>query len=386
MKRVPLVSVLVAGLLAVTACGSSGSSANSNTAESPAAGSTSAADTGSADTGSADTGSADTGSADTGSADTSSADTSSADTSSADSGSADSGSADSGSADSGSADTGAGSAASSAGALPKEPGSVVVGSAGFPENALLAEIYAGAMAAKGVTVTKHLNIGERGVYLAALKGGEIGFVPEYSGSILANLKPDAAEKSTEEVDAALAKAAGAAGFATTKSSPAQDSDTITVTQETAAKYKLSSIADLKAVAGELTLGAPAQFKTRPDGIPGLEKVYGVKFGTFTPTEAGGAVTVNALKSGSIDAADIFSTDASIAKNNFVSLKDPQSMFAAQNIVPLFSQKVLTQPMAEACDAVSAKLDTATLASLVAKVSGGNGEAVAKEWLASVNLG
>jgi len=365
MKRSYIAPVLAAGLLALSACGSSGSSATSNATTTPAAAGSTATDSTAA-------GSTETDSTAAGSTDSSAA------------GSTGSGATDSSAVGSGASGSSTDAAGSSG--LPTEPGSVTVGSAGFPENALLANIYGGAMAAKGVKVSKHLNIGERGVYLTALKGGEIGFVPEYSGSILLNLNPGATEKSAEDVDAALKKAAAAAGFATTKYSPAQDADTITVTKATADKYKLKSIADLKSVAGQLTLGAPAQFKTRTDGIPALEKVYGVKFGNFTPTEAGGAVTVNALKGGSIDAADIFSTDAAIAQNGFVSLTDPQSMFAAQNVVPLFSQKVLTKPMEDASNAVSAKLDTKTLAALVAKVSGGNSEAVAREWLKSVNLG
>ena len=42
-----------------------------------------------------------------------------------------------------------------------DAGTIVVGSANFPENALLAEIYAGALTAKGVKVEKKLNIGSR---------------------------------------------------------------------------------------------------------------------------------------------------------------------------------------------------------------------------------
>ncbi|MGI8416485.1 MAG: ABC transporter substrate-binding protein [Nakamurella sp.] len=263
---------------------------------------------------------------------------------------------------------------------------MTVGSADFPENELLADIYGDAMAAKGVKVTKRTNIGERPIYMAALASGEIGFVPEYSGSILVYLDPKATAKKPADVFAALQKTAGAAGFVATKYAEAQEADTITVTKETVAKYKLTSIADLKSVAGQLTLGAPALFKSRSDGIKGLQDTYGVKFGTFTPTKAGGSVTVNALKSGAIDAADIFSTDPSIAANGFVSLADPKSMFAAQNVVPLFSKKVLSQSMQDACDAVSAKLDTKTLASLVVKVTGGNADSIAQEWLKSMSLG
>jgi osmoprotectant transport system substrate-binding protein len=323
MKRISLALAATAGVLALAACGSSGSSASSNSPSSPSS----------------------------------------------------------------AAGGGSSTASGATGALPSQPGSVKIGSAAFPESVLLADIYGDAMAAKGVKVSKKLNIGERGVYIAALRDGSIGAVPEYTGSILDYLDPTAAQKTPADVYTALQAKAASSGFAVGQYAAAQDSDTITVTQQTATKYHLKSIGDLKPVAGKLTLGAPAQFKTRADGVPALQKVYGVVFGRFTPTQAGGTVTVNALKGGSIDAADIFSTDPSILANHFVSLQDPKSMFAAQNIVPLFSKKVLTKPMLDACNAVSAKLDTKTLATLVSEVSGGKDpDAVAKAWLSSVGLG
>ncbi|HEY3716032.1 MAG TPA: ABC transporter substrate-binding protein [Jatrophihabitantaceae bacterium] len=268
---------------------------------------------------------------------------------------------------------------------PAGPGSITVGSAGFTENILLADIYADAMSAKGVKVTKHTNIGERPIYMKALNDGSIDFIPEYSGSILSYLDSSATAKSPTDVDAALQQKLSDKLVAL-KYSPAQDSDTITVTQETATKYNLKSIADLAAVAGKLTLGAPAQFKTRADGVPALKSVYGVTFGRFTPLQAGGAITVTALKNGTVQAADIFSTDSSIAKNGFVSLEDPKNMFAAQNVVPILTKAKVTQPMVDACNAVSEKLDTKTLADLVAKAGTGDPDSVAKTWLASVGLG
>ena len=275
--------------------------------------------------------------------------------------------------------------ATGAGGYPTSPGSLTVGSAGFTENVLLADIYADAMSAKGVKVSKHLNIGERPIYMKALDDGSIDFIPEYTGSILSFLDASATAKTPSDVYAALQQKLDPKQVAL-QYAAAQDSDTITVTQATVQKYHLKSIADLASVASKLTLGAPAQFKTRPDGVPALKSVYGVTFGRFTPLEAGGAITVTALKNGTIDAADIFSTDSSIAKNNFVSLTDPKSMFAAQNIVPIVTKAKLTQPMVDACNAVSAKLDTKTLASLVDKASSGDPDKVAKDWLSSVGLG
>jgi osmoprotectant transport system substrate-binding protein len=270
--------------------------------------------------------------------------------------------------------------------LPSQPGSITIGSADFGESELLADIYGDAMAAKGVKVSKHLKIGERGVYMAAMKDGSITAVPEYTGSILPFLLgKSTSAKTPDEVYSQLQTVAANNGFAVSKFSAAQDSDTITVTQATATKYHLKSIGDLKSVAKNLTFGGPAQFKTRPDGIPALKTVYGVQFGRFTVTDAGGSVTVNALKNGSVDAADVFSTDPSIAANHFVSLADPKSMFAAQNVVMLFSKKSLTQPMLDASNAVSAKLDTTTLASLDAKLSSSDADTVAKTWLKQQGL-
>lgn len=278
-------------------------------------------------------------------------------------------------------------ASASPSGTPSAPGSITVGSADFPESTLLADLYADAMSAKGVAVTKKFNIGERAAYMAALKDGSIGFIPEYTGSILYYLDSSATAKTPAAVYAALQTAASGQGLTVLNFARAQDSDTITVTMATAARYHLTSIADLKSVAGRLTFGAPAQFQTRADGIPALKSVYGVTFGHFTPLQAGGTITVTALKSGSIDAGDIFSTDPSLANNHFVALQDPQSMFAAQNIVPLVAASKLSQPMADACNAVSAKLDTATLAGLLAKVaSGSDPDIVAKDWLVSVGLG
>ena len=264
-------------------------------------------------------------------------------------------------------------------------GSLTIGSADFTENALLADIYADALKAKGVSITKKLNIGERAVYWKAMQDGSIDFIPEYNGSILAYLSPSSTAKSTADVSSALPTAIGGKLKALTPA-PAQDSDTITVTKATASKYNLTSIADLASVASHLTFGAPAAFQTRPDGIPALKSVYGVTFGTFTALSASGTVTVTSLQNGTIDAGDIFSTDPSFAQDGFVALSDPKNMFAAQNITPIVAQAKLTPTIETTVDAVSAKLTTAILASLDAKVGTGDPDPVAQQWLASVGLG
>jgi osmoprotectant transport system substrate-binding protein len=284
----------------------------------------------------------------------------------------------------GSSGGGSSSGSSTTASANPSAGSLTIGSADFTESALLADIYADALAAKGVKITKKLNIGERSVYVKALQDGSIDFIPEYNGSILAFLDPKATAKSTPEVTAALPAALGSKLTALTPAA-AQDSDTITVTKATADKYHLTSIADLVPVAGKLTFGAPAAFQTRPDGIPSLKSVYGVTFGTFTALSASGTVTVTSLKNGTIDAADIFSTDPSFAADSFVALTDPKNMFAAQNVTPVVATAKLTPTIRDTLNAVSAKLTTAILADLDTKVGTGDPDAVAKQWLTSQGL-
>ena len=275
-------------------------------------------------------------------------------------------------------------AAPSESAAPSD--TIVVGSADFAENALLAEIYAGALSAKGVKVTKKLNIGSRETYIPGLEDGSIDLIPEYSGVLMQYFNKDATATSPDEVYTAL-QSAVPTQLTVLEKAAAEDKDSITVTKETADKYTLKSIADLKPVAKDLVLGGPPEWKTRPTGAPGLKKVYGLEFKSFKALDAGGPLTINALKKGTVQAADVFSTDPNIPANGWVVLDDPNSLFAAQNIVPLINKAKASATVTAALNAVSAKLDTPTLAELVKKVvlDKGDPETVAKEFLTTSGL-
>ena len=263
---------------------------------------------------------------------------------------------------------------------------IVVGSANFQENVVLANIYAGALKAKGVKVSTKLNIGSRETYIPAVKDGSIDLIPEYSGVLLQYFDKNATAVSATDVYAALQKATPQPLTVLTQSQ-AEDKDAIVVTKETAAKYNLKSIADLAPVAGKLTLGAPPEFQIRPDGIPGLQKTYGVKFKTFKKLDAGGPLTANALKNGQIDAGDIFTTDPLIAQNGWVVLEDPKNLYTAQNVLPLINSSKASATVKSALDAVSAKLTTEDLVKLNEQVSlqKQNAETVAQKWLADAGL-
>ena len=243
---------------------------------------------------------------------------------------------------------------------------IVVGSADFTESALLAEIYAGALEAEGVSVEKTLNIGSREAYIPALQDGSIDLIPEYTG-VLAHYFDETATATESDAVYEELKAALPDTLAVLDKAEAEDKDAIAVTRETAEEYSLTSIADLAAVAGELTLGAGPEWKTRASGVPGLEKVYGAEFESFRALDAGGPLTVQALKNGQVDAANLFTTDPNIAVHDFVVLEDPENLFAAENVVPLITKSKLTDTISDTLNEVSANLDTETLAALLERV-------------------
>lgn len=263
-------------------------------------------------------------------------------------------------------------------------GDIVVGSADFPESVLLAEIYAGALQAKGINATTKTRIGSREIYLKALEDGSIQVVPEYTGALAFYYDKDFALTDPEEVYAAV-KDLIPETFAVLDKSAAEDKDSIVVTKATADAKGLTTIEDLKGVAGDMSLGAPPEFEKRPQGIPGLKETYGVTFGSFRPLT--GQALVQALKNGQVDAANIFSTDPSIAENGFVSLEDTKKMFGSQNIVPLVAKDVADQ-VAPALNAVSAALTTEVISGLLKQtvIDKKDAKDVAAEFLKANNLG
>ena len=287
--------------------------------------------------------------------------------------------------DSGSNPLATGSSSSAAGGSGSS--SITVGSADFPESVLLAEIYAGALKAKGVTVNKKLSIGSRETYIPALQDGSIDLIPEYTGVLTQYFNKSAKATDADGVYAEL-KASLPDTLTVLDKSAAEDKDSVAVTKETADKLKLTSIADLEGKSKDLVLGGPPEWKTRPTGVPGLKKVYGLEFKQFRPLDAGGPLSVQALKSGQVDAANIFTTDPSIPANNFVVLEDPKSLFAAQNVVPLLTKAKVNPTIQDALNSVSAKLDTKTLTGLLAQVVTEKKDAdqVAGEFLKANGLG
>jgi len=293
-----------------------------------------------------------------------------------------------GSSSSGSKASGGSSSSSNPLAPKAAKGTVVVGSANFPENELIAEIYVLALQAQGVKVTPKFNIGAREVYYPQIEKGAIDVIPEYNGALLTtSVDTSSTAATTAEVDAALT-AKLPSSLEVLNPSSAQDKDSVTVTAAFAKKYHLSSIAQLKPYAKTMVFGGPSEFKTRVDGLIGLRKNYGLTFKGFDPLDESGPLTLAALTDGKVQAADVFTTTPQIITDHLVALADPKFNFAAQNVIPLVYKKAATPTITSTLNAISQKLTTAALLQMDKAVilDHANYSAVAQGWLKAVGLG
>jgi osmoprotectant transport system substrate-binding protein len=265
-------------------------------------------------------------------------------------------------------------------------GAVAIASFNFPESVLLAQIYAQALAGTGIPVDRELNLGPRELVLPAFQEGLVDLVPEYLGSALAGLQPNAV---TEGADAATERAELAnairlwAGQVLTPA-PAQNQNGLVVTRTTAQNYRLRTVSDLARVAGRLTLTGPSECPQREYCLEGLQRVYGLRFGGFVPLDAE-QDRVTALNERVADVAVMFTTDAYLATGDLVLLADDRNLQPAENVTPLVSGAAVSRfgpRLRQTLDAVSARLTTANLVFLNWRVliAGKDPGAEARGWL------
>jgi osmoprotectant transport system substrate-binding protein len=238
---------------------------------------------------------------------------------------------------------------------------VVIGTKNFPEEYILGQLYKQALEAKGFTVSYKENIGSTELIQTALTSGKINFYPEYTGVIVQNVFHHALSGNSEQATWALAKQLEEkTGFTLFARTPFSDLDVIAVTNATAKKYGLHSVADLKKVPN-LTLAGYPEYKTRNTGLVGVKKFYGIN-PKFVPLAGISAYVL--LDSGQIVAADVFTTDPPLAKpSKYTQLADPKHVSGYQNVAPIVSQKLasaLGPKFKQTADAVSAKLTQAAI--------------------------
>jgi osmoprotectant transport system substrate-binding protein len=283
--------------------------------------------------------------------------------------------------------SGSGGSSGSSGSSSKKQ-AVTVGSANFPENVVLAEVYAGALGAKGFSVDKKLNVGSREAIFPAMERGDISVLPEYTGALLSYVsKGKASAKDTAGQVTAL-KSDLPAKLTLLEPSAAEDKDTVTCTKAVVDKYSLKSLEDLAKVSKDVVMGGPPELAKREGfGIKGLKSVYGIEFKQFRPLDVAGPLTVSALKSGKVDCANLFSTQSAIPQNGFISLEDPKGLVESEAVVPLIAKDAATPDATRVLNDVSAKLTTENLKEMVKRVEVDKDDAatVAEDFLSQNGL-
>ena len=262
---------------------------------------------------------------------------------------------------------------------------ITVGSADFTESKIIAEIYAQALEANDFTIKRQFGIGSRETYIPAVQDHSIDLIPEYTGNLLQYFDPEATATTSDAVLLALLKALPG-DLSILYPSPAEDKDTLAVSENIAREWNLTSIADLAERSPEVKVGGPSEFQTRVTGLVGLKQKYGLDIAPanfVAISDGGGPATVQALTGGTVTAANIFSTSPAIEKNNLVVLEDPESVFLAANVVPLVASQKMSNDLKSVLDAVSAKLTTEALIELNTSVEGNEGvdpDEAAEKWI------
>lgn len=264
---------------------------------------------------------------------------------------------------------------------------IKIGSQAFSENEIVAEIYAQALETAGYSVERKFNIGSREVYIPAIESGEVSLLPEYTGGLLQYFDTKTTLKTAADIYAALPALLKPAGLAVLDQSTASDEDSYNVTKAFSDANNVTSLSDLSALKIPLTVGGNSELETRPFGPAGLLSVYGVTVSFTSIEDYGGPLTVKALNDGTVQLADLYTSDPAIAKNGFVTLTDPENLMVANNIVALINKAAFPDAAKGVINAVNAKLTTAGLVQINTESAAGDSPAtIATKWLKDNPIG
>ena len=246
---------------------------------------------------------------------------------------------------------------------------VRVGSKNFTESIVVAEIYARALEDAGMTVERRLDLGSTQIAMAAMTRGDIDLYPEYTGTALIDVLHHAPVNDPAQAYAVV-RSAFIREYAMTwlRPAPMNDSQGLATTREIAARYHLRTLSDLAPLASRLRLATIPEFVSRPDGIPGLQRVYGgFHFASVRTYDI--SLKYEALLSGNADIATAFTTDGAIAVNDLVVLDDDKHLWPPYNVAPVVRDATLTRlpRIASVLDRVSARLTSADARSMNAAV-------------------
>jgi osmoprotectant transport system substrate-binding protein len=268
-----------------------------------------------------------------------------------------------------SSSSGGGTGSSSSSEQPGEgKPAVTIGTKDFTEEFVLGNLYAQALEAKGFKVNLKENIGSTEIIDKALTSGEIDGYPEYTGvSLSVVAKNDILAESPEQTQQLVKEFYEGRGQVVSDATPFQDTDAIATTKEFASENGLTKVEDLKKL-DSFTIGARPEFKSRFNGLKGMEQVYGIKNAKFKQLALG--LQYPSLDKGDVDSANVFSTDAQLASGKYTVLEDPKGVFGFQNVYFVINKDkydALGQEFMEVINSVNALLTEEAMTSMNAAV-------------------
>jgi glycine betaine/choline ABC-type transport system substrate-binding protein len=157
--------------------------------------------------------------------------------------------------------------------------------------------------------------------------------------------------------------------------------------ETAEELGIETISDLEGHAGDMTVGGTQEFLIRPDGLPGLEKLYGLDFSDALGLDPG--LVYSALVEGEVDIISATATDGRIPSLGLVPLIDDKGYFPPYYAAPVVRQDLLeaAPEVRDLLNQLAGTIDDAQMAELNFQVDDGGLEAtdVARQYLIDEGL-
>lgn len=246
---------------------------------------------------------------------------------------------------------------------------VKIGSKNFTEQFVVAEIYAQALEKAGIEVERRLNLGATQIAHTALTSGEIDLYPEYTGTALAAVvKGELTSNADQIYDEVKKYYEEKLSLTLLKPTAINNGYAIIMLPEKAEEHKLKTLTDLGPASKDLTFGAEGTFGERKDGLPGLERVYGIKFKEFVKFAKLG-IRYSALTSKQIDVSFGFSTDWQIEDSKLAVLDDDKGLFPPYYLVPVVRQDALkaNPKIAEVLDKLAPLLTNEKMRAMNAEV-------------------
>jgi osmoprotectant transport system substrate-binding protein len=248
---------------------------------------------------------------------------------------------------------------------------IVVGGKNFTEQQIMSQMTAQLLQAKGFKPDVKAGMGSA-VVRQAQENGQIDVYWEYTGTSLITYNKNNDRLSPADTYAKVKELDAAKGLVWLNPSKANNTYSLAMNADDAKKQGIVSISDLAAkVKGgaKLTFASNAEFYARPDGLKPLEEKYGFEFPRENVKRMDTGLVYQALKERQVDVGLVFATDGRVPAFNFVILKDDKGYFPNYALTPVVRKQVLdaNPKLAEYLNALSAKLDDATMARLNASV-------------------